>query len=67
MVGVKHEHASAGRDGALARREQRPMLFVVQDQKKIMHVHTCTHNIYIYIYSFIHSFREIKNGWGRWR
>ena len=27
MVGVEHEDASAGGDGALARREQRTMLF----------------------------------------
>jgi hypothetical protein len=48
MVGVKHEHAPAGSDGSLTRREQRAMLFSSENE------YTRTHK-YMYIYLFIYS------------
>jgi hypothetical protein len=57
MVGVKHEHAPAGSDGSLTRREQRAMLFFRPKANIHAPTNTCT-----YIHSFIHDENWGKDG-----
>jgi len=57
MVGVKHEHASAGSDGSLTCREQRAMLF----RPKQIYTHPHIH-VYVFIHSFIPRDDEKSGG-----